>query len=338
MRASSAVLTDSTVRLWDLRLPASRVLLGRTRAAYVHLDNLIAFSKRDRDGKVDAYLACYLPDEVALLFFNRGDMVNAAVLTGVGRFTAAIPEALRHIRSEPERAEIAFHAADGPLLAAMYATCQQTPIDLPLNAMTPEAIFKTVLEQKVSGVLELISNARVNYLCIKDGRFSGGYFADQKPGEPTTQTVARLFTSTPPEPLPRITVKLFATLQQLPVQAPPAMVTMFRHYVWDLVELAEKEAPNDATKRAEKVRTRLSAEYEVLRTVGGPRNAPLADPIVEPELLAASIALWTREFLDELEVAHPQVAPRLIKDAAREHRYALAAVKFFDRLPWRIEW
>ncbi len=338
MRASSAVLTDSTVRLWDLRLPAARVLLARTRAAYVHLDNLIAFSKRDRDGKVDAYLACYLPDEVALLYFHRGDMVNAAVLTGVGRFTAAIPEALRHIRSEPERAEIAFHAAEAPLLAAMYATCQQTPVELPLNTSSPESIFKTVLEKKVTGVLELISNARVNYLCLKDGRFSGGYFADQKPGEPPTQTVARLFTSTHPEPLPKVTVKVFPGLPQLPIQAPPAMVGMFRHFVWDLVELAEREAPNDATKRAEKARARLSSEYDVLRHVGGPRGATLADPIVEPELLAASIALWTKEFLGELEVAHPKVAPKLIKDAAREHRYALAAVKFFERLPWRIEW
>ncbi len=199
MRASSAVLTDTSVRLWDLVFPAGRVLLARTRAAYVHLDNLIAFSKRDRDGKVDAFLACWLPDEVALLFFVKGEVANAAVLTPAGRFAAAIPEALRHVRSEPERAEIAFHAGDAPLLATMFGACQLAPLELPLDATSAETVFRPLMERRFTGILELISNARVNYLHVKDGKFGGGWFADQRPGETTTATVARLFTSTPPE-------------------------------------------------------------------------------------------------------------------------------------------
>jgi hypothetical protein len=65
MRGSVAVLKDTSVKLWDLAFPRSHVLMHRTRVPYVHLDGLIAFSKRDRDGKVDAYLAAFLPDEVA---------------------------------------------------------------------------------------------------------------------------------------------------------------------------------------------------------------------------------------------------------------------------------
>ncbi|MFI5214430.1 MAG: hypothetical protein ACHQU8_07830, partial [Gemmatimonadales bacterium] len=111
MRPSSAVLTDTSVRLWDLSFPTEQPLLTRTRAAYVHLDNLIAYSKRDRDAKVDAYLACFRPDETVLLFFLGGDLVNAVVLAPIGRFPIAISEAMAHLRAEPERSEIAFHAA-----------------------------------------------------------------------------------------------------------------------------------------------------------------------------------------------------------------------------------
>ena len=82
MRASTAVLTDTTIRLWDLAFPYGQALVARTRAPYIALDDLITFSKQDRDGKVDAYLAAYLPDELVLLFFVGGELVNAALLNG----------------------------------------------------------------------------------------------------------------------------------------------------------------------------------------------------------------------------------------------------------------
>ena len=54
--------------------------------------------------------------------------------------------------------------------------------------------------------------------------------------------------------------------------------------------------------------------------------------------LADGVAAWTRELLGEVEILQPQSAPRLLKDAAREHRFALSAVGFFEKLPWRIQW
>jgi hypothetical protein len=186
--------------------------------------------------------------------------------------------------------------------------------------------------------VEVISNGRVNYLAVQDGKFKRGWFADQRPGEAPTATVARMFTSTPPTPLPRVCVKAFAGLAQLPTQASPAMVEMFRHFVWDLVDLTERELPGDAAKRAERARQRLSGSHDVLRVLGGARGTTYADPIIEPTGLAASVAEWTRVFLEELEIIRPRIAPRVLRDAARQNRYAFAAVGFFERLPWRIEW
>jgi hypothetical protein len=338
MRSSSAVLTDSSVRLWDLIFPAERALLARTRSAYVHLDNLIAYAKRDRDGKVNAWLSCYRPDETILLFFLSGELVNATVLTPVGRFPVAIAEAMKHVRAEPERAEIAYHAASMDTLAAMYASCAQEPQDLGLDPSSPKTIFDNVLGKKWTGLLELISNGRVNYLTVKDGRFAGGIFADQKPEEDAKTYLSRLFISVAPEPRPRVAVKAFGGLPTLPLQATPALVSIFRNYVWDLAELAEREMPGDAAKRAEKIRLKLSVTHEALKSVGGARGSAFADPIVEPESFADGIATWTREFLGELEVMHPQIAPRLLKEVCREQRYQLAALDFFERLPWKIGW
>src|SRR5882724_8341431 len=59
MRASTARLTNSPVRLADLQFPQVSRLIHRTRLAFIHLDNLLAYAKRDRDGRIDGYLAAH---------------------------------------------------------------------------------------------------------------------------------------------------------------------------------------------------------------------------------------------------------------------------------------
>jgi len=338
MRASVAVLADTGVRLWKLVFPHSQVLMHRTRVPYVHLDSLIAFSKRDRDGKVDAYLAAYLPDELALIFFLGGDVVNAAMLTPLGRFAVPIAQALQHIQAEAERAEIAFHQAPREQLAAMYAACVQAPVEPPLDTSSAEAVFRALYERRWSGTLELISNGRVNYVQVRDGRFASGHFSDQRPDEAPGPYLARLFTSVRPEPLPKVAARAVPGLAALPLQALPAMVAMLRHFVWGLTDLLEQEHPGEGAKRAERSRQRLLAQFPLLEHFGGPRGVESGDPLAEPSELAEALATWSREVLGEMEIIDPGCAPRLVRDAGREHRFALNAVGFFERLPWRIRW
>jgi len=102
MRASTARLTNSPVRLADLQFPQVNRLIHRTRLAFIHLDNLLAYAKRDRDGRIDGYLAAHMPDECVLLFFRKGEAVNAASLHTAGRHVITITEALKRMRTEVE--------------------------------------------------------------------------------------------------------------------------------------------------------------------------------------------------------------------------------------------
>ena len=338
MRASSALLGDTGVRLWEIVFPSGQPLLARTRVPYVDVDGLIAFSTRDRDGKVDAYLAAFLPDEVALLYFLGGDVVNATMLTPVGRFAVPIAQALHHIQAEAERSEIAFHRAPREQLAAMYATCTQPALDPPLEARSAEAVFRALFEQKFSGTLELISNGRVNYVQVREGRFAGGHFSDQRPDEAPGPYLARLFTSVSPAPLPKVVARAYPGLADVPLQATPALVAMYRAYFWGLTDLVEQEYKGEGVKRAERVRQRLIPQLPVLQAFGGLRGVDASDPLTEPAVLSEALAGWTRDLLGELEVINPGCAPRMVRDAARDNRFALNAVGFFERLPWRILW
>jgi len=37
-------------------------------------------------------------------------------------------------------------------------------------------------------------------------------------------------------------------------------------------------------------------------------------------------------------VMMPGTAPKVLKDATREHRYVLQAAGFYARLPWQVTW
>src|SRR5438046_999318 len=179
MRASTARLMNSPVRLADLTFPQVNRLIHRTRLAFVHLDNLLAFGKRDRDGRIDGYITAYLPEECLLLFFRKGEAVNAASLHTAGRQVITITEALKRMRAEVERGELAYSAAPMEQLAWMYQSCA-APIEMrTVDPSQPGAFFAAFARDNTSGILELTSNARVSYVRFDGGRYASGYFCDK---------------------------------------------------------------------------------------------------------------------------------------------------------------
>src|SRR5438094_865335 len=68
-----------------LRFPYSRVLLPRTRLAYIHLRNLLSDAKRDRAARISGYVAIWLPEELVTLYLLGGEVINATVRDGRGR-------------------------------------------------------------------------------------------------------------------------------------------------------------------------------------------------------------------------------------------------------------
>src|SRR5260370_18043216 len=123
MRASTARLTNSPVRLADLQFPQVSRLIHRTRLAFIHLDNLLAYAKRDRDGRIDGNIAAHLPDECVLLFFRKGEAVNAASLHTAGRHVITITRALKRLPAEVKRAALKYCAAPLDHLTAMQPSC-----------------------------------------------------------------------------------------------------------------------------------------------------------------------------------------------------------------------
>ena len=338
MRASTARLTNSPVRLADLQFPQVNRLICRTRLAFVHLDNLLAFAKRDRDGRIDGYLAAHLPDECVLLFFRKGEAVNAASLHSAGRQVITITESLKRMRAEVERGDLEYCAAPMEQLAWMYASCAGEYKPRFLDVRQPEKFFPVLQQEKVSGVLELISNGRVSYLKFDQGKYLTGHFCDKPDNVPPARYLESLFDPGKDGAAPVMAAGTFPGADDLPAQAPTALVNTYRELYWRIVEAVEREFPGEAKRRAQKVTAAIVGTHQALALMSVPRGSDTPDAVVRPEELATALTDWTLQLLEGAEVMMPGTAPKILKDATREHRYVLQAAGFYGRLPWQVTW
>jgi hypothetical protein len=337
MRASSARLTDSSVRLADLSFPQVTPLIRRTRLVFIHVENLLAFAKRDREGRVDGYVAAHLPDECLLIFLRKGEAVNAASLHASGREVVPIVEAMRRLRAGAERGDLTYSAAPLEQLAWMYASCAAPAEPRAIDPKAPAAFFPALRDEGLTAVVELIASGRVSYLRFEGGRFAAGYFCDRPPELPVPKYVESLFQPCPDGTTPLLSAAVFPAVPDLPVQAPAALIHTYRELYWRVVDAVEGEFPGEAAKRAQRVAATLVGN-PALPLLAAPRSAETPPTVVDAAQLATALTDWTRRLLGELEVVMPGTAARVLREATKEHRYVLQAAGFYGRLPWPVSW
>ena len=338
MRASTARLMNSPVRLADLTFPQVNRLIHRTRLAFVHLDNLLAFAKRDRDGRVDGYITAYLPDECVLLFFRKGEAVNAASLHTAGRQVITITEALKRMRAEVERGELTYAAAPMEQLAWMYQACA-APVEMRVvDPAQPGAFFAAFARDKVSGILELMSNGRVSYVRFDAGRYHSGYFCDKPDVMAIPKFLEAQFHAGADGQPPVLTAAVFPYVAELPQQAPNALINTYRELYWRIVDEVDKEFPGEAKRRAQKVSSGIREAHKAILILSAARGAETPEAVVQPEELSNALTDWSLQLLEGVEVMMPGTAPKILREATREHRYVLQSTGFYNRLPWQVSW
>ncbi|PYP34299.1 MAG: hypothetical protein DMD46_16895 [Gemmatimonadetes bacterium] len=338
MRASTARLMNSPVRLADLVFPQVSRLIHRTRLAFIHLDGLLAFGKRDRDGRIDGYITAYLPDECVLLFFRKGEAMNAASLHTGGRQVITITEALKRMRAEVERGELAYAAAPMEQLAWMYQSCA-APVEMKtVDASNPGTFFATFARDKTSGILELTSNAHVSYVRFDSGRYHSGYFCDKTDVTAIPKFLESQFLAGPDGQPPVLTAAVFPYVADLPQQAPNALINTYRELYWRIVDEIEKELPGEAKRRAQKVSAGVVDAHKAITILSAPRGNEIPDSVVQPEELASALTDWSLQLLEGVEVLMPGTAPKILREATREHRYVLQSAGYYGRLPWPVTW
>jgi hypothetical protein len=113
---------------------------------------------------------------------------------------------------------------------------------------------------------------------------------------------------------------------------------MYREIFWSIANVAESKARGEAMKRVNRVRELQANVHTSLSAIGTPLEDELPDLVATPEDLMRALSDWALMFLEELETVKPEVAPSVLQQATREHRFVLQKAGFYDRLPWTVTW
>jgi hypothetical protein len=316
-----------------IRFPYGRVLLPRTRLAYVHLHNLLNDAKRDRSARVSGYVAVWLPEEFIVLYLHRGELVNAVRHDGTSYHVEAIGSAVGRIPSGPEFGEICFHEAEPEQLGCMFLS-QTTAIDgwpRELAVEDPKVLFPYLMATTFDGVVAIEADGAANFLVFADGSVERAYVAASKGGT-LVDRVSAIFA----RDRRTISVRRWNRRMELPEQAPPALVSAYRELMAALVARVIAAGGQSAPVVAEHARQSLLPRHTSLAAFAFGPSKPMPEPVADSGELTAAVASWIQEFMwasANLDSSSPE---QILRDVAWERRHLFQSAGLFDRIPWKV--
>lgn len=319
--------------LAGLRFPHERVLLPRTKLAYVHLKNLLTDAKRERAARVYGYVAIWLPEELVLLYLQEGELVNATTLDASGATVIPIVDALEKVPPEPEYGDICFHEADDEQLACMHFAhvVGEEPWPDELNSLDPHALFPYLLATQFDGTLEITIDGNVNYLIVRDGMVERAFLSSVHFGE-LDEKIEALFR--PDIRTARMGVRRFPVAPPVPSQAPPALIHAYRELVNGLVGELIGQGKASAPMIAELARQSLASTHAPLHSFTT-MDRLVHDPVANVEELTDAVAAWITEVL--WAAADMDGGPEsLLRKFTHDRRHMFQSAGLFERLPWQI--
>ncbi len=317
-----------------LRFPHSRVLLARTRLAYVHLRNLLTDAKRDRGARISGYVAVSQLDELLCFYLLNGEVANASVRDPRGSRAIAIATALEKVPHEPEYGECCFHEASLDELSCMFAAETVAPEPWPagMNACEAKVLFPYLASTTYDGFLEVVANDHVNYLVLKNGSIAKAFLTNSAMGS-AVDRVAKLFSRE--GRVGELRVTRWAPPATLPVQAPHALVQAYRDLVGTLIKRIAEDGQQDAPQLAERARHMLAASHPVLESFSVTERA-VSDPVADTPALTSGIAAWLREVLWTAKGADDAPPEGLFRELTWERRHIFQSAGLFDQMPWKV--
>jgi hypothetical protein len=320
------------------RFPCDAAYLPRTKLAYANLPGILSDGKRDRQARVPGYVAVQLGERCFLIFLRQGDPFFAARMTPAGRGPAALSEVLRLAATESERGEggqIGFFGASEDQLKAMLATLVQPPLPLSaeVDAGRPERLFPLLRERSFTGVLEVCDDGRRHYLRFEGGAFRAGWFSERDESVPIPDFMRALFTLGA-----TLDVTLFAELPELPVQAGPGFVDLYRRMIGGtLREVAMATGRETALGIVQRGQGLAAMEHPVVASFDiTPEGRVAGDPVASPEALTDGVARWITEVLIAASDHHGLDPAAIVEKVGRDSRFVLQEHGFFARLPWAL--
>ncbi|HYJ79635.1 MAG TPA: hypothetical protein VEW03_08555, partial [Longimicrobiaceae bacterium] len=319
------------------QFPHEIAYLPRTKLAYVNLPGILSDGKRERAARVPGFVCIQLGERGYLVFLRGGEPFNAARLQPDSRGSIALSEVLRLVSTESERGEsgqIGYFGAPEAQLQAMLATLLHPPAvwDDPIDTARPDRLFPQLRERRFSGVLELHDGVSFHYVRFEDGAYREGWFTDRAPATPVGDFVRAVFDAAGA----RLRATPFPGCEELPVQAGPGFVDLYRRLVGgvlrEVVQAAGRETALALLRRGQALAALDHPAVAAFQVTEEGRVS--GDPVATPAQLTEGVAAWLTEVLIGASEHHGVDPAAVIEKTARDSRFVLSEHGFFQRLPW----
>jgi hypothetical protein len=310
------------------QFPHRRVLLPRTRLAYIHLRNLLSDAKRDRSARVAGYVAIWLPEEMLVLYLIDGEPVNASQSDARGSRALPVARALERVPAEPEYGEVCFHAAAADQLACMFVANTAPALRFPasFSATQPETLFPYLMSTAFDGFLEVESGDVVSYIVVRDGAVTATFHGPSEDVAAEDLLSARGNNN-------EVVVNRWASTEPLPVQAPALLVDAYRELATGAVQYLIDHGSASAPRVAEHARDSLLATHPVLDVLQLPGRTA-RDCTADTPTLTAGVAAWLTDLL-WAAMDHDAAPEQLLRAVTWERRHIFQSAGLYERLPWK---
>jgi hypothetical protein len=317
-----------------LRFPYARVLLPRTRLAYIHVRNLLTDAKRDRSARVSAYVAVWLPEEFVVFYLLGGEAVNATISDAAGARAVNIASALDRIPPEPEYGDICFHEADEEQLACMFASLSREPEPWAqgMHAADPAELFPYLDAMTFDGFTEIVADGTVNYLVFSNGTVHRAFLSTTHHGT-TVDRVAKMFAREGKAEGTR--VRRWPGVATLPVQASPALVQAYRELAAQVVERLAADGHDGAPALAEQARVNLVAQHAALDGFSF-NGRPAGEMLADKQAVTAAVGAWLKEFLFAATDHETSSPAAVLKELTWNRRHMFQSAGLYEQLPWKV--
>jgi hypothetical protein len=321
------------------QFPHDTAYLPRTKLAYVNLPGILGDGKRDRSGRVSGYVTIQLGERCFFVFMRAGEPFNAARMTPDARGPVALSEVMRIVGTESERGEsgqIGYFGAGEAQLQAMLASLLHRPVpfDPPLDPQRPDMILPRLRDGRFTGVVEIGDGSRFQYVQLEDGQYRAGWFTDREPNVPVPEFL-RVFVHAAG---PALKVTPYPGFDELPVQAGPGFVDLYRRIVGGVMrELSQAVGREGAMALVRRGQSAVAAAHPCVAAFNVTDEGRISgDPVDSPAGLTEGVAAWLTEVLINASDHHGVDPAAMIERTARDSRFVLQEHGFFNRLPWAL--
>jgi hypothetical protein len=220
----------------------------------------------------------------------------------------------------------------------MYQSCAAPAEPRQVDLQRPEQLFPALQHERFTGIVELVSDGRVNYIRIDDGEFVHALFCDKPDNVSVSQHMHRLFAPHDDGTRRAISAAVFPRVDDFPDQASPELIQTYRELFWAIAEQADGETSGSASKHVHHFRDLLKKVHRPLEVIGQPLDRETDDLVTTRDELTLALSDWALQVLEQVEITAPGAAPSILRDATREQRFVLQSAGFYERLPWTVAW